>query len=177
MTQHGRMSGTFTAGGRDVRRHAGRAGGACATTRGASAPLAAASRPQRRPPNAGLGGFYWQWSPVQFDDVCLMYTVQRGRRRHALALGGGAAVSARRPAAMPQPLTVVVARPQAQARHAPVRARHACSCTTADGAPVSIRHGAEDDAVHVRRRLRLPRRLAPRPVPRRRSPSRPRRGT
>ena len=133
MTQHGRMSGTLTAGGRthDVTPDAG---GACATIRGASG-RSAASRPARRPPERRLGGFYWQWSPVQFDDVCLMYTCSEdgdGSRWHSAPSSvpvrrrpRARAADRRRP------------RPHAQAWHPPLRARllHA----RPDGKPATIR--------------------------------------
>jgi hypothetical protein len=44
--------------------------------------------PSAPPTEGGLGGFYWQWSPVQFDDACLMYTCSEdadGSRWHSAA--------------------------------------------------------------------------------------------
>jgi hypothetical protein len=86
MTQHGRMSGTLTVGGRThtvtpdawwgVRDHSWGIRPIGGEPPGAPAP------------DGGLGGFYWQWSPVQFDDVCLMYTCSEdgdGSRWHSAA--------------------------------------------------------------------------------------------
>jgi hypothetical protein len=73
MTQHGRVSGTLTVAGTtydvtpdkwwSVRDHSW-----------GIRPVGGGEPPSAPPPNAALGGFYWQWSPVQFNDVCLMYT-------------------------------------------------------------------------------------------------------
>jgi|CXWL01.1.fsa_nt_gi hypothetical protein len=73
MTQHGRMSGTLTVAGEThtitpdtwwgVRDHSW-----------GIRPVGGGEPPSAPTPDAGLAGFYWQWSPVQFDDVCFMYT-------------------------------------------------------------------------------------------------------
>ena len=73
MTQHGRASGTLTVAGKtynvepdtwwSVRDHSW-----------GIRPVGGSEPPSAPPPNAALGGFYWQWSPVQFNDVCFMYT-------------------------------------------------------------------------------------------------------
>jgi hypothetical protein len=86
MTQHGRMSGTLTVGGTThtispdawwgVRDHSW-----------GIRPIGG-EPPGAPPPDSALGGFYWQWSPVQFDDVCLMYTCSEdgdGSRWHSTA--------------------------------------------------------------------------------------------
>jgi len=88
MTQQGRWSGTFTAGGttwqvrpeqwRGVRDHSW-----------GIRPVGGGEPPSAPPPDGGgLAGFYWVWSPAQFADACLMYTVSEepdGRRWHSAA--------------------------------------------------------------------------------------------
>jgi hypothetical protein len=73
MTQQGRMSGTFSAAGRmwdvapegwwGIRDHSW-----------GIRPIGGGEPPSAPAVDGGLAAFYWQWSPVQFDHACLMYT-------------------------------------------------------------------------------------------------------
>jgi hypothetical protein len=73
MTQQGRMSGTFTAAGRTwgvdpsawwgIRDHSW-----------GIRPIGGGEPPSAPAIDGGLPAFYWQWSPMQFDSACLMYT-------------------------------------------------------------------------------------------------------
>jgi hypothetical protein len=87
MTQNGRMSGTFSAAGRTfevtpkswwgVRDHSW-----------GIRPIGGGEQPAAPVREGGPAGFYWVWSPTQFDDRCLMYTVSEngdGSRWHAAA--------------------------------------------------------------------------------------------
>jgi hypothetical protein len=88
MTQHGRMSGSLTVAGVThvitpdawwgVRDHSW-----------GIRPVGGGEPPSAPPADGGgLAGFYWQWSPVQFEDACLMYTVSEdgdGTRWHSAA--------------------------------------------------------------------------------------------
>ncbi len=87
MTQHGRWSGTFTAGGRTYEVDPATWWGVRDHSWGIR-PVGGGDGPVAPPPNAGPAGFYWVWSPVQFDDRCFMYTVSEepdGQRWHSAA--------------------------------------------------------------------------------------------
>ena len=73
MTQHGRMSGTFSAGGRVFDVDPSRWWGVRDHSWGIR-PIGGGEPPSAPGSPAGLAAFYWQWSPVQFDNACLMYT-------------------------------------------------------------------------------------------------------
>jgi hypothetical protein len=85
MTQHGRMSGSLTVAGTTHTLTPDKWWGVRDHSWGIR-PVGGGEPPSAPPPNAALGGFNWQWSPVQFDDVCLMYTCSEdgdGTRWHA----------------------------------------------------------------------------------------------
>ncbi len=85
MTQHGRMSGTLSVGGKTYDINPDTWWGVRDHSRGIR-PVGGGEPPSAPTSNDGLGGFYWQWSPVQFDDACFMYTVTEdgdGSRWHA----------------------------------------------------------------------------------------------
>lgn len=104
MTQHGRWSGTFTANGETFAVDPASWWGARDHSWGIR-PLG--GEPQGAPaPDQKLPGFYWQWSPVQFEDRCLMYTVSEeadGARWHS-ASEFLYPYGANRP---PEPITIV----------------------------------------------------------------------
>lgn len=87
MTQHGRMSGSLTVAGRTIDITPDDWWGVRDHSWGIR-PVGGGEPPSAPPASGGLGGFYWQWSPVQFDDACLMYTVSEdgdGSRWHSAA--------------------------------------------------------------------------------------------
>jgi hypothetical protein len=72
MTQNGRWSGTVTLAGKTYDVTPDRWWGAKDHSWGIR-PLG--GEPQAAPdPNAVAPGFFWTWTPVQFDNACLMYT-------------------------------------------------------------------------------------------------------
>ncbi len=73
MTQNGRWSGTITAGGRRFDVTPDNWWGAKDHSWGIR-PLG--GDPPAAPPagGGGLAGFFWTWTPIQFDNACLMYT-------------------------------------------------------------------------------------------------------
>ena len=73
MTQHGRMSGAFTAAGRTWDVAPSKWWGVRDHSWGIR-PIGGGEPPSAPAPGAGLAAFYWQWSPVQFDNLCFMYT-------------------------------------------------------------------------------------------------------
>jgi hypothetical protein len=84
MTQHGRMSGTLTVAGKMYDLDPAKWWGVRDHSWGIR-PIGG-EPPSAPPESGGLGGFYWQWSPVQFEDACFMYTVSEdgdGSRWHA----------------------------------------------------------------------------------------------
>ena len=105
MTQNGRWSGTLAAGGETYAVTPDRWWGAKDHSWGIR-PLG--GEPPGPPPvgGGGLAGFFWTWSPMQFDDACLMYTCSEdgdGARWHT-ASELLYPEAARKP---PEPLTVV----------------------------------------------------------------------
>lgn len=87
MTQNGRWSGTFTAGGRTYQVDPSNWWGVRDHSWGIR-PVGGGEQPSAPSPSAGPGGFYWVWSPTQFNDRCLMYTVSEesdGKRWHSAA--------------------------------------------------------------------------------------------
>ena len=86
MTQNGRWSGTVTAGGRTFDASPATWWGAKDHSWGIR-PLG--GDPPAAPPRDGLApGFFWTWTPVQFEDACLMYTCSEdgdGTRWHSAA--------------------------------------------------------------------------------------------
>jgi hypothetical protein len=87
MTQHGRASGTLTVGG-STRTLAPDRWWAVRDHSWGIRPVGGGEPPSAPPSSSVPGGFYWQWSPVQFDDVCLMYTCSEeadGSRWHSAA--------------------------------------------------------------------------------------------
>jgi hypothetical protein len=87
MTQNGRWSGTFTAGGRTFTVDPASWWGTRDHSWGIR-PIGGGEQPSAPVPGAGPGGFYWVWSPTQFNDRSLMYTVSEetdGRRWHSAA--------------------------------------------------------------------------------------------
>jgi hypothetical protein len=73
MTQNGRWFGTLTAGGRKFEVTPDAWWGGKDHSWGVR-PLG--GEPPSAPPGGDVGpaGFFWTWTPVQFDDACLMYT-------------------------------------------------------------------------------------------------------
>jgi hypothetical protein len=87
LTQNGRWSGTLTAGGRRFEVRPERWWGARDHSWGVR-PVGGGEQPSAPPPGAGPGGFFWNWTPVQFDDFCMMYSCSEdpdGTRWHACA--------------------------------------------------------------------------------------------
>jgi len=85
MTQHARVSGTLTVAGKTFDVRPDTWWGVRDHSWGVR-PIGGGEPPSAPPPNAALGGFYWQWSPVQFNDVCFMYTCSEegdGTRWHS----------------------------------------------------------------------------------------------
>jgi hypothetical protein len=87
LTQTGRWSGTLTAAGRTfvVDRESWR--GARDHSWGIR-PVGGGEQPSAPPPGGGPGGFFWLWTPVQFDAAALMFTCSEdpdGTRWHAAA--------------------------------------------------------------------------------------------
>ena len=82
MTQHGTWTGWLTIDGTRFDLGDGR-GGVRATIRGGSAALADGTRAGAPPTQAPQ--FFWNWAPVNFDDLCTLYTVSEysdGSRWH-----------------------------------------------------------------------------------------------
>ena len=105
MTQSGRWSGTFTAGGRTYHVEPSQWWGVRDHSWGIR-PVGGGEPPSAPAPGAGPGGFYWVWSPTQFNDVCLMYTVSEntdGSRWHAAA----ELLYPRSTGRAPEPLTIL----------------------------------------------------------------------
>jgi hypothetical protein len=105
MTQNGRWSGTFTAGGRTYQVDPANWWGVRDHSWGIR-PVGGGEPPSAPPPGAGPGGFHWVWSPTQFNDRCLMYTVSEepdGKRWHSAAEILHPSASGR----APEPLTVL----------------------------------------------------------------------
>jgi hypothetical protein len=105
MTQNGRWSGTFTAGGRTYKVDPSQWWGVRDHSWGIR-PVGGGEPPSAPAPGAGPAGFYWVWSPTQFNDVCLMYTVSEnpdGSRWHSAA----ELLYPRTSGRPPEPLTVL----------------------------------------------------------------------
>jgi hypothetical protein len=88
LTQNGRWSGTLTAAGKTYDVTPERWWGARDHSWGIR-PVGG-GEPQSAPPpgGGGLGGFFWVWTPVQFDDAAIMFTCSEdpdGTRWHAAA--------------------------------------------------------------------------------------------
>ncbi len=84
MTQNGRWSGTVTAGGRTFDVTPDNWWGAKDHSWGIR-PLGGEPPAAPAPGGGGLGGFFWTWTPIQFDSACLMYTCSEdgdGERWH-----------------------------------------------------------------------------------------------
>ena len=135
MTQNGRWSGTFTAGGRTYQVDPSQWWGVRDHSWGIR-PVGGGEPPSAPPPGAGPGGFYWVWSPTQFNDRCLMYTVSEepdGKRWHSAAELLYPYASGR----APEPLTVAAhdfkLKPGTR-----LWERGSMDLLTADGAPVTI---------------------------------------
>ena len=87
MTQNGSWSGRFTAGGVTYQVDPSNWWGVRDHSWGIR-PVGGGEQPSAPIPGAGPGGFYWVWSPTQFNDRCLMYTVSEetdGKRWHSAA--------------------------------------------------------------------------------------------
>lgn len=87
LTQNGRWTGTFTAGGRTYDVAPDTWWGARDHSWGIR-PVGGGEPPSAPPPGQGSFGFFWTWTPVQFDDACIMYTCSEdpdGSRWHAAA--------------------------------------------------------------------------------------------
>jgi hypothetical protein len=87
LTQNGRWSGTLAAGGKTFVVEPGSWWGARDHSWGIR-PVGGGEPPSAPAPGAGPGGFFWLWTPVQFDDSCLMFTCSEdpdGTRWHAAA--------------------------------------------------------------------------------------------
>lgn len=85
LTQSGRWSGTLTAGGRSFTVEPSTWWGARDHSWGIR-PTGGAEPPSAPPPGAGPGGFFWVWTPAQFDRAFVPYTVSEdpdGTRWHA----------------------------------------------------------------------------------------------
>jgi len=85
LTQNGRWSGTLTVAGKTYDVRPDRWWGARDHSWGIR-PVGG-GEPQSAPPlEGGPGGFFWIWTPVQFDDACIMFTCSEdadGSRWHA----------------------------------------------------------------------------------------------
>jgi hypothetical protein len=88
LTQTGRWSGTMTAGGHQFVVEPQSWWGARDHSWGIR-PVGGGEQPSAPPPDAsGPGGFFWLWTPVQFDEASLMFTCSEdpdGTRWHAAA--------------------------------------------------------------------------------------------
>jgi len=85
LTQCGRWSGTLTAGGRTFVVEPKTWWGARDHSWGIR-PVGGGEPPSAPAPGAGPGGFFWIWTPIQFPDASIMYTVSEdpdGTRWHA----------------------------------------------------------------------------------------------
>lgn len=87
LTQGGRWSGELTAGGRTFDVEPSAWWGARDHSWGVR-PVGGAEPPSAPPPGGGPGGFFWIWTPIQFETACLPYTCSEepdGTRWHAAA--------------------------------------------------------------------------------------------
>ena len=87
LTQNGRWSGTLTAGDRTFVVDPETWWGARDHSWGIR-PVGGGEQPSAPPPGAPAGGFFWLWTPVQFENSCLMFTCSEdpdGTRWHAAA--------------------------------------------------------------------------------------------
>lgn len=81
MTQHGAWSGSLSIGGQAFEARDGEWWG----TRDHSWGIRPVGGPDKGAPQAGLQQFFWNWAPVNFDDLCTLYTVSEypdGTRWH-----------------------------------------------------------------------------------------------
>ena len=135
MTQNGRWSGTLAAGGRTYQVDPANWWGVRDHSWGIR-PVGGGEPPSAPVPGAGPGGFYWVWSPTQFNDRCLMYTVSEepdGKRWHSAAEILHPYASGR----APEPLTILdhdfKLKPGTR-----LWERGSMKLATADGSPVTI---------------------------------------
>ncbi len=87
LTQTGRWTGTITAAGRTVDVTPDNWWGARDHSWGIR-PVGGGEQPSAPPPGAPANGFFWVWTPVQFDNASMMYTCSEdpdGTRWHAAA--------------------------------------------------------------------------------------------
>jgi hypothetical protein len=136
MTQHGRMSGSFAAGGRTWQVEPSQWWGVRDHSWGIRS-IGGGEQPSAPAIDAAPPAFYWQWSPVQFENACLMYTRSEGgdgRPWHEAAevlypAGGGKA---------PEALSIVSHDLQIKPGTR-LFARGELALRTAAGAPVRVR--------------------------------------
>lgn len=87
LTQTGRWTGTITAAGRTFDVTPDNWWGARDHSWGIR-PVGGGEQPSAPPPGAPANGFFWVWTPVQFDNASMMYTCSEdpdGTRWHAAA--------------------------------------------------------------------------------------------
>ncbi len=87
LTQTGRWTGTITAAGRTFDVTPDNWWGARDHSWGIR-PVGGGEQPSAPPPGAPAAGFFWVWTPVQFDSASMMYTCSEdpdGTRWHAAA--------------------------------------------------------------------------------------------
>ncbi len=105
LTQTGRWSGTMTAGGRTYVVEPDSWWGARDHSWGIR-PVGGGEQPSAPPAGGAPGGFFWLWTPIQFDQASLMFTCSEdpdGSRWHAAA----ELLHPYAKATPPEPLTVV----------------------------------------------------------------------
>ncbi|MDZ7729025.1 MAG: hypothetical protein U5Q44_12960 [Dehalococcoidia bacterium] len=84
MTQHGAWSGTLSLGGQEFRANDGEWWG----TRDHSWGIRPVGGPDKGAPQPGPQQFFWNWAPVNFEDLCTLYTVSEHRTGSAGARSG-----------------------------------------------------------------------------------------
>lgn len=87
LTQNGRWTGTLTAAGKTYDVRPDTWWGARDHSWGIR-PVGGGEPPAAPAPGAGPGGFFWVWTPVQFEDAAIMYTCSEepdGTRWHSAA--------------------------------------------------------------------------------------------
>jgi hypothetical protein len=85
LTQCGRWEGAISVGGRRLEVDAASWRGARDHSWGIR-PVGGGEQPSAPPPGDARNGFFWLWTPMQFDDACIMFTCSEdadGTRWHA----------------------------------------------------------------------------------------------